>query len=124
MAAKLTTDVKALEAELAAAGGKADAHEIFQVSWADPELAGAKAALDRVKGLVAGDAISVEAIKSADDAREALLAARDALAIQASPARGPPFRAAFHTRSAFAGPARRVTGRAAPRTPPRRHGPA
>ena len=71
----------ALAADLDAAKAKADAQEKLQIGWAVPEVERAKAAAEKLKGMDAG-AASVEAIKTADAAREAMAAARDALALQ------------------------------------------
>ena len=80
-AGKLAADAAALRSELEAVMIKADKQDGEQMSWALPELAKAKAAAEKLKGLAAG-AISVEAIKTADEAREAVTRARDALALE------------------------------------------
>lgn len=80
-AGELAGAVAALEKDLGAAKGNADAHEKKQIGWALDNLKSAAASLAKVKG-AAGGSFDVATLAVADAARRALDAARDALALQ------------------------------------------
>ena len=83
VAVKLALDVAIMTMELAAVATRTDAsaQEKLQIGWVRPANNRGSAALGQVKTLATGS-VSVEAIKAADDACEALQDALNALAIQ------------------------------------------